>query len=184
MKQWIDAEATTSLGMGDTTKPPANHGLVENEWARVWGRLKAFNNRRHVGAHVIRPVGDKMEVMYHLLEATYVHLYFTRGPLEPGGDGKGAGAGAGMNGQMDGGYGGGDTIMAGATKMPNVSVSARRVYQCLKEMPQSNEGLHVQNIAANTRMSVTDVMKAGDELLSHSLIFTTVDDATWALLEF
>ncbi|KAL8930957.1 MAG: hypothetical protein Q9208_000058 [Pyrenodesmia sp. 3 TL-2023] len=180
VKQWIDAEATNSLGMGDAAKP-ASSGLVENEWARVWGRLKAFNNRRHVGAHVIRPVTDKMEITYHLLEATYVHLYFTKGPLEPAGA-KGAG-GAGMNGQMDGGYGDSDMGMGGG-KLSRLSVSAKRVYQCLKESPQNNEGLHVQNIAASTKIPVTEVMKAGDELLADSLIFTTVDDATWALLEF
>ncbi|KAL8841170.1 MAG: hypothetical protein Q9170_001024 [Blastenia crenularia] len=178
VKQWIDAEATASLGVGDN-KPPTQ--LVEGEWARVWGRLKAFNNRRHVGAHVIRAVKDKMEITYHLLEATYVHLYFTRGPLEPAG-GK---ANAGANGQADGQYGDNDMGMGGGARQnPNVSGNARRVYQCLKELPQSNEGLHVQNIAAHVKMPVTDVVKAGEILLDQSLIFTTVDDHTWALLEF
>ena len=68
--------------------------------------------------------------------------------------------------------------------MPNVSASARKVYTVLKNSPQSNEGLHVQNVAANLGMPVQEVMKAGDELLGHSLIFTTVDDNTWAVLEF
>ncbi|KAL9026126.1 MAG: hypothetical protein Q9196_005161 [Gyalolechia fulgens] len=177
VKQWIDAEATTSLGVGDNKPPPQ---LVEGGWARVWGRLKAFNNRRHVGAHVIRPVADKMEITYHLLEATYVHLYFTRGPLVPGGA-KGDGAG-GADGPMDGQYG--DSTGGAARQMGNVSANARRVLQCLKELPQSNEGLHVQNIAAHIRMPVTEVIKAGDELLEQSMIFTTVDDHTWAMLEF
>lgn len=150
--------------------------LVENEWARVWGRLKAFNNKRHVGAHVIRPVADKMEITYHLLEATYVHLYFVKGPLDQikaeGGDAGGVGYG-----------GGGDTGTIGRP-IPNVSQAAKRVYQTLKDSPQNNEGLHVQNIAASVGMNVPDVKKAGDELLSHSMIFTTVDDDTWAVLDY
>lgn len=191
VKQWIDSEASTmdlggggGGGMGGGGGSKANAGLVENEWARVWGRLKAFNNRRHVGAHVIRPVTDKMEITYHLLEATYVHLYFTRGPLEPAG---GKATGAGANGQVDGQYGGGESDMGmggGAREMPNVGPNARRVYQCLKESPQNNEGLNVQHISASLRMPLTEVMKAGDELLTQSLIFTTVDDNTWAILEF
>ncbi|KAL8642084.1 MAG: hypothetical protein Q9228_001194 [Teloschistes exilis] len=177
VKQWIDAEASnTSMDMGDSHKA-GQKDLVENEWARVWGRLKAFNNRRHVGAHVIRPVTDKMEIQYHLLEATYVHLYYLRGPLEDAAGGK-----AGANGQAadDGGQYGD----SGGRQMPSVGANARRVYQCLKDSPQNNEGLHVQNIAASLRMQVADVMKAGDELLTQSMIFTTVDDNTWALLEF
>ena len=68
--------------------------------------------------------------------------------------------------------------------MPNVSMNARNVYRVLRDSPQNNEGLHVQSIASSTSMNVNDVLKAGDELLSHSMIFTTVDDNTWALLEF
>ncbi|CAL8578446.1 Replication factor A protein 2 [Xanthoria parietina] len=183
VKQWIDSEASAmDLGAGGGGGGGKNNssGLVEDEWARVWGRLKAFNNRRHVGAHVIRPVADKMEITHHLLEATYVHLYCTRGPLEPSG-GKGANGGGQMNGQ----YGGdGDEMgMGGARGMPSVSPNARRVLQCLKETPQNNEGLNVQHVAASLRMPLTEVMKAGDELLTQSLIFTTVDDSTWAVLD-
>ena len=180
VKQWIDADASTDM---DPTGAAVTKGkLVENEWARVWGRLKAFNNRRHVGVHVIRPIEHKMDIMYHLLEATYVHLYFTKGGPEqftnPGGA---AGANGDSYAQQEGA--GGEMGMNGRV-MPNVSVSARKVYQVLKTSVQSNEGLHVQNVAAMLGMPVQEVMKAGDELLGHSLIFTTVDDNTWAVLEF
>ena len=158
---------------GTVSKPK----LIENEWARVWGRLKAFNNRRHVGVHVIRPITDKMDITYHLLETTYVHLYFAKGSLETIKQ-----ENATANGNQEVG-GGGDTSM-NSLRIPNVSMNAKRVYQFLKESPQNNEGLHVQNIAALASMNVNEVLKAGDELLSHSMIFTTVDDSTWALLEF
>ena len=165
-------------GLESTTSKPK---LTENEWARVWGRMKAFNNKRHVGAHVIRPIVDKMDITYHLLEATYVHLYFTKGPLDQ--IKQEEGANGHVYDQDQAGYGGGGEMMNGRS-MPNVSVAATRIYQTLKNSPQNNEGLHVQNIAALVGMNVADVMKAGDELLSHSMIFTTVDDNTWALLEF
>lgn len=130
---------------------------------------------------MIRPITDKMEITYHLLEATYVHLYFIKGSL----DQIKVENSNGTNGSRDQvGYGGGGDASMNGGQIHNVSVTARRVYQTLKDSPQNNEGLHVQNIAANAHMNVADVMKAGDELLSHSMIFTTVDDNTWALLEF
>lgn len=183
VKQWIDTDAGSNAM--DTSNVPGNSSapkLIENEWARVWGRLKAFNNRRHVGAHVIRPIADKMEITHHLLEATYVHLYFTRGPLEPGGSKPADQGGVGTVGYN--GTEGGSMTGPRHAQMASLSVEARRVFQMLKSTPQSNEGLHVQNIAVGLRLSVPEVMKAGDELLRDSLIYTTIDDNTWALLEF
>jgi len=177
VKQWIDADAPKYNELGD---PIAGKGELKiGEWARVWGRMKAFNNKRHVGAHVIRAVHDKNEISYHLLEATAVHLYFTRGPPEQFAQTTGAATSAGDP------YGQQPVQQANYNQqpMPNLSVSARKVIQCLKNTPQNNEGLHMQQIAGALGMGVPEVMKAGDELMSHSLIFTTVDDNTWALLE-
>lgn len=178
VKQWVDTDSSTSIEEGGGHKSK----LVENDWARAWGRVKAFGGRRHVGAHVIRPIRDKNEITYHLLEATYVHLYFTRGP-PPSDPGAQAG-GAAVYGEPASALGVAGQSMIGGQSMSNVSPAARRVYQAIKSTPQNNEGLHVQNIAATIGMNVNDVMKAGDELLSHSLIYTTVDDLTWAALDF
>jgi replication factor A2 len=148
---------------------------VEQGYARVWGRLKAFNSKRHVGAINVRPIQDFNEIAYHLLEATVVHLQLTKGP--PGGqaDGGAAANGYGQQQQQNGGGGGGE--------ISGVSPSARKVYQCLKSTPQTNEGLHAQDIAGRLNMELSEVMKAGDELLGHGRVYTTVDDATWAILE-
>lgn len=195
VKVWNDPDPGNSSNLMDTDfsadmKPAAK--LVENGYARAWGQLKAFNNKRHVGARFIRPVQDYNEISYHLLEATYVHLYFTRGPPEQlaGGnkgrqEANGGAYGAGQQQQQDmygdggaGGGGGGFGVPLSALSEP-----ARRVYQALRSSPQNNEGLHVQDIAARLRMQLNDVLKAGDELLGQSRIYTTVDDNTWAILE-
>jgi len=151
----------------------------------VWGRLRAFNNKRHVDAHVIRPLTDYNEIQYHLLEATYVHLYFTRGPPEQFADGaKGALAAPGGQHQLQqqDGAGHGDSAGSGVP-LSVLSMPARRVYQALRSSPQNNEGLHLQNIAAQLGMQVSEVLKAGDELVGHGKIYTTIDDNTWAILE-
>ena len=173
VKQWIDSDAPKYTELGD---PISGKGELKiGEWARVWGRLKAFNNKRHVGAHVIKAVQDKNEINYHLLEATAVHLYFTRGPPEQFAQNTST-SNANQIGQQQQ-YG------QPLPQMPNLSTSARKVMQCLKNTPQNNEGLHMQHIAEASGMGIPEVMKAGDELLLHSLIFTTVDDNTWALLD-
>ncbi|KAI9825333.1 MAG: replication factor A protein 2 [Phylliscum demangeonii] len=182
VKVWNDADAATGLDDADRS---AAVRLVEGAYVRVWGRMKAYNNKRVVGAHVVRRVEDLNEVQYHLLEATVVHLYFTRGPPDQGTKIEAgamqanapyaqAQAGAGDGGNMHSNMG---------RALPQLSASARRVYDVLHTCPQNNEGLHVQNIAAQSGLPISEVYKAGDELQNKSLIFSTVDDDTWATLE-
>tara|TARA_R110002003_G_scaffold28_23_gene1719 strand:- start:9605 stop:10291 length:687 start_codon:yes stop_codon:yes gene_type:complete len=168
-KQWLDSDNV------DQTNP-TKAKLIEGAYCRAWGKLKSFNDRRSVGAQIIRPVEDMNEISYHLLEATSVHLYFTRGP--PGGANTGTGAAA-VNGAGQqagaGTYGGYD--LAGYNQV------AKRVFQHLREAPQTNEGLHQMEIAAKLGIDTADVARAGDDLLAGGLIYTTVDDQTWAILE-
>ena len=58
------------------------------------------------------------------------------------------------------------------------------MYNLLQTAPQNNEGLHVHQIASELGIQPNDVFKAGDELLGDGLIYTTVDDETWAVLEY
>lgn len=177
VKQWIDTDNANADAMDTSDPSKASSKLVEDAYCRVWGRLKAFGNKRHVGAHVIRAISDYNEVNYHLLEATAVHLFFTRGPPGAGANGHAAG---GMNGvKMDSE----ETAMNGRA-MPAMSPLARRLYNALKDTPQSNEGLHVQQLSTQLSVPTNDMYKAAEELLSQGLIFTTVDDNTWAILEF
>jgi replication factor A2 len=170
VKQWIDSEALTSdqMEVNDSVKPK----LVENGYCRVWGRLKQFNNKRHVGAHAIRPITDYNEINYHLLEATAVHLFFTRGPVPNTAGGARNSAGAANEAER------------GAQELSSVSPLARRVYAVMRDSPPSNEGLHVQILASQLKVDAHDIQKAAEELVSVSLIFTTVDDSTWNILDY
>ncbi|RKF59626.1 Replication factor A protein 2 [Erysiphe neolycopersici] len=135
---------------------------------------------------MIRIITDFNEVTYHLLEATAVHLYFLRGP-PPSADGIKNENGSGMFvDNLQGGTNAHGTSMPnGLRKLPaNISVTARKVYNLLSCDAQSNEGLHVSLIAQKLNMQVNDAYKAGDELLGAGAIYTTVDDETWAILEY
>lgn len=165
----------------DDAKGPSTSGKDQvelNGYAKIFGKLKAFGNKRYVGAHSIRPLRDVNELHCHFLEATAVHLFFTRGP--PGGPGAGPAKGVGG---ADTAMGGMDDYAAGQAKaLPPMSPAAKRVYSLLGSELQSSEGLHMQSIAAKLNLPVTDVARAGDELLTSGLIFSTVDEQTWAIL--
>ena len=160
------------MGVESDSKPK----LVEDGYCRVWGKLKAFNNKKHVGAHVIRPVTDYNEINYHLLDATAVHLFFTRGPPDPE---------KGQNGvKSNAGAAGAQQPTSNGPSLPSMSAGARKLLQTLKATPQSNEGLHVQVLASQMGTNTDAAQRAADELISLGLIFTTVDEFTWALLEY
>lgn len=162
--------------------------LRTHAWVRILGKLGFLNNRRHVTVAVMRAVKDKNEINFHLLEATYVHLYFSKGPPETlngggggGGDGgAGAGAGGGASAPGGGGGGGGGSTSEAARGLTGVT---RRTYTHLIETPQTNEGLHAQEIAAKLNIPVSDVHRAAEELVAKALIYTTVDDFTYAPLD-
>jgi replication factor A2 len=168
VKQWIDPDNENDAAKGK---------IMENNYVRVWGRLKSFGNKRHVGAHVIRPISDFNEISYHLLEATAVHLFFARGP--PSGAKGGANV---MNGGQDTHMSNGGDFGIGGGLPAGLSVAAKKVYHCLATTPQSNEGLHEQDVASRLNMNVAEVNAGADQLLEQGLIYSTVDEHTWAIL--
>ncbi|KAM3424653.1 hypothetical protein BST61_g6641 [Cercospora zeina] len=175
VKVWVDADtlaAEESGGMVKKDKP------VEQGYARVWGRLKQFNSKRHVGAQYIRAIEDYNEIAYHLLEATVVHLHFAKGPVDQLQQQGGQANGGGQQVGMANGAG-----AAAGSDLAGLSMAARKVLQALRATPQTNEGLHAQVIAQHTGMELTEVYKAGDELMGLGKVYTTVDDMTWALLD-
>lgn len=173
VKQWNDGDMSIAEQMGNDND--AKPKLIEEGYCRVWGKLKAFNNKKHVGAHVIRPVTDYNEINYHLLDATAIHLFFTRGPLE---------IGKGQNGaRTNDGATGAQQPVSNGPGLPSISAGARKLLQTLKATPQSNEGLHVQVLASQMGTNTNEAQRAAEELIGLGLIFTTVDEFTWALLE-
>lgn len=179
VKKWIDSTTADNMDTDEGKAPGDGKSEVEiNGYARVFGSIKSFGNKRYIGAHSVRPLAQIDELHCHLLEATAVHLFFTRGP--PGGGGASA-AGAGGDAVM----GGAEEYGAGQNKaLATMSAVARKVYTLLKSEAQGESGLHLQDIAAKLNMPAGDVARAGDELLGAGVIFSTLDEQTWAILEY
>ncbi|KAH7165491.1 hypothetical protein EDB81DRAFT_255180 [Dactylonectria macrodidyma] len=172
VKKWIDAD-----------KQDDNEPKFElDSHVRIWGRLKSFN-KRHVGAHVIRPVTDPNEINYHLLEATYVHLYFSKGPLGGTNGANGEGESMFVDG---GGYNeqtGGNASQSN-NKLSGCSAIAKKIFNFMMNSPSGNEGSHLNVVTNSTGLTVREALSGTDELLGQGLIYTTVDDETWAVLEY
>jgi replication factor A2 len=144
----------------------------DDTYVRVTGQLKSFHNKRHIGAHHIRLVTDHNEVIFHLLEATSIHLFNTRGPP----DGSKPDQPFQSSDAMDG-------IIAGNTSTGNPNSNLghleplqRRIMMLVHEAPPTNEGVHVQTIAQTLRVSSASVMQAVEQLTIDGLLYTTIDD--------
>lgn len=177
VKKWIDTQ-----NMSDTD-PAELHPL--ESFVRVWGKVKHLQDRRHVGATFMRNVDDFNEVSYHMLEAAYVHLYFTN--AKPAGAEAGVEAGAGGGGEdsmfVDS-YG--DSHGAGGTaaKTLKCSANAQKVLAYMRSQAAGNDGMEAHVISKGIGMPVNDVLAGADELLGQGLVYTTVDDQTWAILDY
>lgn len=178
VKKWVDADKEDDL--------EPKYAL--DQYVRVWGRLKSFNGKRHVGANFVRAVPDFNEVNYHQLEALYVHLYLTKGPLPGAGgenvNGNGGDGNAGNGGSMfvDQPFQNGKSEEA--AKLNAVSDIGKRMYRFLADTPGGNEGVHLNLITSGTGLSTRDTLLAADDLLAQGLVYTTVDDETWAILDY
>jgi replication factor A2 len=187
VKKWVDAEKADDPDHADPRFAP-------DTYVRVWGRLTSFNGRKHVGAHCIRAVTDFNEVNYHMLEATYVHLCLTKGgppSQQQGGGGNAAGGDAMFVDQA--GYGGGGTGAGGnaggfgsgsMAAVAACSKNAKNVFNFMANSPGGNEGLHINFIASGMGMSIRDVLSAVDELMGQGALYNTVDDETFAILDY
>ncbi|CAK7237386.1 Replication factor A protein 2 [Sporothrix bragantina] len=181
VKKWVDA---------DKSEDEAEAPFALDQYVRVFGRLKLFNQKRFVAAHFVRAVDDYNEVSYHALECTYVHLSLTRGAPGGGGDGANGYHNKGEDGMFVdqdsggasygvGGGGGGGGGMGGRNMSPN----AQKIFNLLRNMSTGSEGVDINVMKSELRLSLDATMAAVQELVDTSVIYSTTDDNTFALLE-
>jgi replication factor A2 len=122
-------------------------------------------------------VTDHNEVLYHLLEATSVHLLNTRGPP---GDTKQAsihGNGSNSYDAMDGVISGNMSVdQQSNAKFDHLPLLQRQIMAYVHSTPQTNEGVHVQTIAQAIQASGPSVMQAVEQLTTDGQLYTTIDD--------
>jgi replication factor A2 len=171
VKKFIDSDARDDLdASGMAMKLPQ-----QDQYVKVFGTLKEFNSKRHVAAVFVRPISDFNEIPHHLLEATLVHLQLTRG--SPNGAAGGADNGANQMSNQGGGY---DQQVN--QRLFKMSQASQKVYQFLSNTAYGNEGCNKAEIARGLNMELNACHRAGTELIDAGLLFTTMDDDTWAIM--
>ncbi|WFD36108.1 Replication factor A protein 2 [Malassezia cuniculi] len=164
VRQWIDNTAD----QGD----PASE-LHENQYVRVLGEIKSFNNKRSVTAASIKALTDHNEYIFHQLEAIHVHLALTHGAVcacmltqKP------AAATAASA------YDDSAAPIDSSADLSRLTPLQRRIYQAIAaEAPDWPEGVDVQQIMQRCKgTGAAEVQDAIDELANDGYIYQASDE--------
>lgn len=68
-------------------------------------------------------------------------------------------------------------------KLANQSKMARAVYDYISNTPGGSEGLNLYDIASAMGIAPEDCRREAENLMDAGVLYTTVDDDTWAMLE-
>jgi replication factor A2 len=175
VKDWKDTDQTGFDEEGGAL--PASPDTIQvGDWIKATGNVKFHQKRRMISSQTMNKIKDMNQISFHLLECTYVHLFLTRGPPET--------TRKEENNATDQSGGDNMNVDMSGVHLQGVSMNARKIYNCLKKAGQSNEGLHISAISSETGLGPNEAQKAATELLDRSLIFTTIDDETYVILEY
>jgi replication factor A2 len=146
----------------------------QDTYVRITGQLKSFNNKRSIGAHHIRPVTDHNEVTFHLLDATAVHLFHTRGPPNNARPPQTYSSNDAMNGIV---AGDGSSLAGGnMPELGHLPMLQRQIMNVVHNAPPTNEGVHIHSIAQTLHTALSEVSNAVEQLTVEGLLYTTIDD--------
>lgn len=173
-------DGTGEVDVSKFTAEAMNEDMEElpkqDSYVRVFGRLRNVGNKKNVSAQFVRPITDFNEISGHLLEATYVHLLCKIGPVDQlAANNQNAYGGAQQ-------HAGGNTNGGGNSRLASLRPTVRQVMEFMNNTEQGSEGIHMTEIARNTNIPLDQVKRAGEELLSLGMLYTTMDDETWAPL--
>jgi replication factor A2 len=73
--KWGDIRYTQTIVMD----PADSLKSRENQLVRVSGTMRSFGNKKYLGPQHMRPLKDKHEIYYHLLEVAYTQVALERG---------------------------------------------------------------------------------------------------------
>ncbi|KAG0140262.1 hypothetical protein CROQUDRAFT_665413 [Cronartium quercuum f. sp. fusiforme G11] len=158
VRKWIESSDGEIEGLDPET------GVQEQEWVRVIGGVKSFNQKRNVAVLRIQKITDFNMINYHLLDVVRITLQYERGISN-------------------------ENYMA--VDHPNPATTAARVLSAQhdhrpprqakimamftdQEIP--DEGIHLAEIARTCGMKLEDVEEETNKLKAAGELYATVDD--------
>lgn len=72
VRQWLDSSSDDSGKSAD---------IHQNQYVRILGTVRAFQNKRSISAGHIRPVENYDEFLFHKMEVVWAHLQLSKGSV-------------------------------------------------------------------------------------------------------
>lgn len=174
-RQWVDQESEMN--------PQTWGGIEENAYVRITGGLKSFNSKRYINTSHIRPITDKDEIFFHLLECITTTLILERGP--PGSTGSRPAASAPRDVTMTdaSAYSAPSTTTTNNTQYAHLPALQQKIIAYMQNEPASAEGIHVWAIAraVGSGSDAVGISGALDRLMDEGIVYTTSDDSHFTL---
>ncbi|GAA5929310.1 hypothetical protein JCM3775_002306 [Rhodotorula graminis] len=175
----VDARSWKDPAAEETSNPYDDFAI--NTYVRIIGSLKSFNGKRHLNVNRFRRIDDFNEILFHPIEAIYVHKFYKDGP--PGGATGGMNSinattfdGGAANPYAAGGAGGG----AGGDPYADLPNVQRSVMQYVAEQVSSGvageEGVNVNSILRQVGGNQDRVRQEYQTLIDDGHLYQTIDD--------
>ncbi|KAF9227683.1 replication protein A, subunit RPA32 [Gyrodon lividus] len=172
-RRWIDSS------VDDESE---RNGIVEGAYVRVSGSLKTFGNKKYINTNLMRPISSPAEIYFHLLEAMTVTLIWERGPPPRPGqnpqDLTSKNNAAGSNTA----YSAQPTVVTN-DQFSNLPKLHRLIITFMQSQPPNDEGIHVSAIARTVGGDAVTISEALDKLMDDGLVFATIDDSHFKLID-
>jgi len=156
-------------------------GIKEGTYVRVLGNLKMFGSKRYINVNHIRPAKSADEIYFHLLEVMTVTLMWERGPpLRPG---QQASETVGSHSVAQSDYAAqshGGAINSQWAHLPELS---RNILQFIMNQPATEEGVNSAAILRALETTALALDQAIEQLMDDGLIYTTIDESHFRLVQ-
>lgn len=171
------AEIKAKHWLESSEEDPIGHGQSEHVYIRVIGTLKTFSGERQINAVHTRLITDPMEIYYHLIQAQFVHLHYTKGTVGASGGGASAAVTTAPSAYQAGGK-------AQKSRFDHFPPLQRRILEVLERlMPEHEQGVHVTVIAGGLQSdaSIDEIGSTMEKLAEEGHIYATKDDEHFAI---
>jgi len=173
----------------DQDDPKKERQFENNQYVRVVGNVRPYQNQKSIVAFQLIPIVDFNELTCHLLEVIHCHLVNTKGPLPPASSSSSSSPSSSSSSsssslsQVNSGSGGtgggaiGETGIAAAdgTNFSPLQQAVLEIYE--QKSGQSDAGIPVSEVCARLNtFAPADVRAAIDFLTDEGHLYSTIDE--------
>ncbi|XP_074642625.1 replication protein A 32 kDa subunit-like [Tubulanus polymorphus] len=163
VKQFVDNEEGTPEE--DKVKP-----LTENTYVRMFGHLRAFQDKRSLAAFKVEPVTDMNDLTTHILEVIYSCLWYTKAQNQPAEGSNTASKGGMVDYGNTGNSNSYQSVDSGLTPIQNQVHKVIRAATGEQGIGRSEIGFQMRGIPEK------QIRDAIDFLSGEGHIYSTIDD--------